>query len=261
MTHSEPPHTLATGVCATWPLPVDRTCGPTARSLLRSALTPLRLPAGLIDDIELMASELSANALLHGLTQGRGDGSALPLTCRPELWAYTRVRPTAQLVVTVYDPWPQWKEPKPREPEDLPEAGRGLGIVQNLSAEWGWHKTLSRLAPAPTPGKAVYFVVPATSLYTRPVVPFIPAPEAACALYDHLAARGIGGLQLSHGHGRSLVSLPCGFTVWSENPGIYRWQDPSGQYRSRPYIDLIDVAEITVQLHTERAVHPPAVQE
>jgi hypothetical protein len=124
--------------------------------------------------------------------------------------------------------------------------------VQTLSTEWGWHPTLSRLAPTATRGKAVYFAVPAPGLYHRAAAPFIPAPEAAGALHEHLAARGLRGLQLNHGNGRSLVSLPCGFTVWSENPGIYRWRDPSGQYRSRPYIDLIDVTEITVRLHTER---------
>jgi hypothetical protein len=63
--------------------------------------------------------------------------------------------------------------------------------------------------------------------------------------------RGISGVQLTHGLGRSVVSLPTGFTVWSENPGAFRWQGTCGRYLYRPFIDLVDVAETSIQRHEE----------
>jgi Histidine kinase-like ATPase domain len=247
------PLDLRGGGCC-WRLPADRTCAPAARALLKPVLVTLGLSAELIDDVEVMVSELATNALVHGVTRTRGaDGSALPVACAPELWAYTRVRPASQLVVKVYDPNPEWITPAPRKEDDLAEHGRGLGIVEALSIASGRHLTRSRLAPQPVSGKAAYFVVPAPVLPDRPAQPYVPASQAAKALCDQLALRGIGGLRLGHAEDRSLVSLPCGLTVWSEHPGVYRWRDVTGGYQRRPYLDLIDVTELAVQRHEETA--------
>jgi hypothetical protein len=234
-----------------WPLPPDETCASAARSLLQPVLTGLGVPHDHAHDVQLMASELATNALVHGLTRinpSRFDASA---PCQAtELWTWARVRPASQLVVAVYDPWPHWPDPDLTDPRDpTAESGHGLRLVEKLAADWSRHRTLSRLAPHPTPGKIVLFAVPAP--YTRPARPHVSVAEAAEALHARLNARGIPRLQLSHGADRSLVSLPSGITVWSENPGIYRWQDASGVYQYRPHLDLIDTTEITIAHHQD----------
>jgi hypothetical protein len=239
-------------------LPADRTCASAARALLKAELQPLALPTELLDNIELMGSEVAGNAVLHGYERVAVlDGARLQAPCPPELWVYTRTRPSPQLVVGVYDPRPEWISNRTSDDADgLPESGRGIGIVQLLSAEFGWRPTLSRLAATPLIGKVVYFTVPAPVSYTRIKSPHIPAAEAAIALCSRLTTRGIPGLRICHGDGRSLVSLQCGFTIWAENPGVFRWQDPNGTYQRQPYLDLIDVTETTVQRHIQAVLHP-----
>jgi hypothetical protein len=171
------------------------------------------------------------------------------------------IQPAAQLVVAVYDPWPHWPDPEPRRHDDLTaESGRGPRLVQELSASWSRHRTLSRLARHPTPGKIVSFAVPIPRTPAAP--PYVPVAAAAEALYARLSARGISELQLSHGNDRSLVSLPSGLTIWSENPGVYRWRDPSGSYRRQPHLDLIDTTEIAIAHHQDilATTRPPRNQ-
>jgi hypothetical protein len=87
------------------------------------------------------------------------------------------VRPAIQLVVKVFDPWPEWNDRQPpgRTPPDAQaESGRGLALVAALSAEWGRHRSLARLTPRPIRGKAVYFAVPLSHTVVQPARPYIP---------------------------------------------------------------------------------------
>ncbi|MEI6360717.1 MAG: ATP-binding protein [Actinomycetes bacterium] len=96
-----------------------------ARALVRDAL-----PAhGRLEDIELVASELVANAVEHG----EGDVE-LALALRPPGLRLTVVSGAAAGEPQV----------RPASPED--EGGRGLAIVAALADRWGWDQDDGRLA-------------------------------------------------------------------------------------------------------------------
>jgi anti-sigma regulatory factor (Ser/Thr protein kinase) len=80
----------------------------------------------LADDAAVIVSELVTNALMHG---GR-DGAA---RADVELILWRR---SGQLVCAVTDPGAG--TPVPVQPDPFGEAGRGLHVVQALSATWGW---------------------------------------------------------------------------------------------------------------------------
>lgn len=106
-----------------------------ARKIMRSALSPWSALAA-SEDAVLAASELVANALLHG----RGPVT-LSLSIRRKL------RGGARLTCEVADSCPALPAPRATEPDD--ENGRGLAIVNALAASWG-----VREAPH---GKAAWF--------------------------------------------------------------------------------------------------------
>jgi serine/threonine-protein kinase RsbW len=83
----------------------------------------------LLDDIELVTSELVANAVKHG-----GGEIDLGLAAGPG-----RVR----LTVTS-DAGPG--EPQVRPPTSEGEGGRGLAIVAALADQWGWDRDDDRLS-------------------------------------------------------------------------------------------------------------------
>jgi anti-sigma regulatory factor (Ser/Thr protein kinase) len=82
----------------------------------------------LADDAAVIVSELVTNALMHG-------GSAMNGAVREDveliLW-----RRSAQVVCAVTDPGTG--APVVVQPDPFGEAGRGLHVVQALSATWGW---------------------------------------------------------------------------------------------------------------------------
>jgi signal transduction histidine kinase/DNA-binding response OmpR family regulator len=88
------------------------------------------LPALMVADLELVASELITNAVVHG-----GPPSEVRLYRSPE-----------EIVIEVHDS--SSARPRRRRPRDDRAGGRGLGIVQRLTDRWGV-KPLSR-------GKAVW---------------------------------------------------------------------------------------------------------
>ncbi|HEV7934463.1 MAG TPA: hypothetical protein VGP70_19430, partial [Actinomadura sp.] len=166
-----------------------------------------------------------------------------------------RLTPESQVVVKVFDPRPDWSRPGPEQADPYAENGRGLQIVKALAWRWGWHPSRSRLATHNSPGKATWFCLPITGRCEEPGHPRLSVPQAAQALLSELAGRGITRLQCQHGPGRSLVALP-GLTVWSEEPGTFRWQDPTrerGGYLYKPVADLVDVAEEAVRIHEHTA--------
>ena len=104
----------------------------TARAFLRDAACA-RHHAQVLDEAELLVSELATNAVLHG---------APPITVRVECDGSDGLR----VSVTDGDPEP----PLPREagPED--GSGRGIRLVDVISDRWGVH-------PRPGDGKEVWF--------------------------------------------------------------------------------------------------------
>ena len=86
-------------------------------------------------DVEMVTSELVSNAIAHA------SAAAINL----ELM---HLEDSGAVVVIVTDPSPS--PPVKREPVDLTEHGRGLHVVEALSARWGWTPY--------EPGKAVYAI-------------------------------------------------------------------------------------------------------
>jgi anti-sigma regulatory factor (Ser/Thr protein kinase) len=88
------------------------------------------------EDAETVASELIANAITHA----GAPAVSLELTC---------LEGTRALAIVVTDPCPL--PPVKRDPAADTEHGRGLHVVDALSARWGWQPR--------HPGKAVYAIL------------------------------------------------------------------------------------------------------
>jgi anti-sigma regulatory factor (Ser/Thr protein kinase) len=96
-------------------------------------------PPTLVEDVELVVSELVTNAMRHG---------------RGQITMHLEVAPD-RVVVGVQDQGAG--QPSPREPDATDVNGRGLALVALLATEWG-------VRPAPTGGKVVWCVLtPAVS--------------------------------------------------------------------------------------------------
>jgi anti-sigma regulatory factor (Ser/Thr protein kinase) len=116
-----------------------------ARALTSAALAGTGCPA--VDEILLIVTEFASNAILHSRSRRPGGGFALCLT----------VTPSESVLIQVRDegPDPARFPPARLANGELPESGRGLGLVARLSAEWGrdgsglswalvrWHASLS----------------------------------------------------------------------------------------------------------------------
>lgn len=106
-----------------------------ARFYIRAALTYHDL-GNYAEDAEMVASELVTNAIKHAAAPTFG-------------LEVMRLAGSRAVVVIVTDPSPQ--PPVKRDPSEDTEHGRGLNIVDALSASWGWRPT--------DPGKAVYAIL------------------------------------------------------------------------------------------------------
>jgi anti-sigma regulatory factor (Ser/Thr protein kinase) len=106
-----------------------------ARFYIRAALTYHSL-SGYADDAEMVASELIANAVTH---------APAPVVTLALTW----LEASSALGIVVTDPSPL--PPVKRDPAKDREHGRGLHIVEALSARWGWQPR--------DPGKAVYAIL------------------------------------------------------------------------------------------------------
>jgi anti-sigma regulatory factor (Ser/Thr protein kinase) len=106
-----------------------------ARFYIRAALSYHQL-GGYAEDAETVASELITNAITHTGAPAVG----LELTC---------LISSGALAIVVTDPCPL--PPVRHYPGTSTEHGRGLHVVEALSARWGWR-------PKP-PGKAVYAIL------------------------------------------------------------------------------------------------------
>ncbi|MFE4424719.1 ATP-binding protein [Streptomyces sp. NPDC056817] len=83
----------------------------------------------LIDDLTLIISELTTNAVRH----------ALAADSKPPSKAWLGIARTGKTIVcAVSDPSPT--PPAPHHAEDLAQGGRGLHVVKALTSQWGYAK-------------------------------------------------------------------------------------------------------------------------
>lgn len=119
----------------------------TARGFVRDLLTSWGLP-DLIEDAELIITELVVNAVLHGMRRTPRLAPVGPST-QPPL-RLCLLRRAAEIMLAVTDPCAE--PPVPQLPDASWECGRGLQIVGALSYVWGW-------SPIEGHGKAVWAVL------------------------------------------------------------------------------------------------------
>ncbi|WP_406196172.1 ATP-binding protein [Kitasatospora sp. NBC_01560] len=140
-----------------WGEPPGAAAVPAARRLVTAVVRDwaVALSDGAIQDVELCASELIANALVH-------TGERCTVTVR---------RRAGRLRVEVADRCPDLPE---RERDAESTGGRGLLLVEALADAWGWH-------PAGV-GKVVWFE-------------FLETAEAPCPTHGWGTAYGLRALR------------------------------------------------------------------
>ncbi|GII90065.1 ATP-binding protein [Sinosporangium siamense] len=142
---------------ATFVLPPKADSVHSSRNVTISTLTGWGMSA-VAENMELVVSELSTNALRHGLNHDPGDGRAPrphagPQHRVPSSISLSLVRRGGFVTCALVDPGPG--TPVLRFPDDdLEPGGLGLHIVDSLSVRWGW----SPLTPY---GKIVWAVLAA----------------------------------------------------------------------------------------------------
>jgi anti-sigma regulatory factor (Ser/Thr protein kinase) len=122
----------------------------TARLFVREWLASRGLPQ-LIEDAELIVTELVVNAVQHGVRAAprlAAVGAATAPGMLPVRLCL--LRRNAEIMVAVSDPCAD--APAPQAPDSSWECGRGLQIVGALSYVWGW-------SPIEGHGKAVWAVL------------------------------------------------------------------------------------------------------
>ncbi|GGU48560.1 ATP-binding protein [Streptomyces lavendofoliae] len=124
-----------------------------ARRFVRATLTSWALPS-LVPDMAVVVSELVTNAVQHGLATSSSPPSDNPVWLG--LFRYPDV-----VVCAVSDP--SCDPPRPRTAHDTAGNGRGLGLVEALSASWSWDA-------APLWGKTVWASLAVPGGPTRPPV-------------------------------------------------------------------------------------------
>jgi anti-sigma regulatory factor (Ser/Thr protein kinase) len=112
----------------------------------------------IFDDVALVASELVANALRHGLQlEQKFPAAEVP---KPNGIQISLVSTGSHVICAVTDPSEQ--PPVRRPPDPLAGSGRGLQLVESLSLCWGWTVLEGEdgLAPTSVPGKSVWAIFP-----------------------------------------------------------------------------------------------------
>jgi anti-sigma regulatory factor (Ser/Thr protein kinase) len=115
-------------------LPARATSPAVARRLLHDALSS-DLTRQILDDVDVMVTELVTNAVLNART---------PCEVTVTFMKHDRLR----VAVHDYDPSP----PQPTPVDPMSSGGRGLHIIEALAADWGTDEH-------PTNGKVVWFEV------------------------------------------------------------------------------------------------------
>jgi hypothetical protein len=237
--------------CLAWALPLDGTGASAARALVAQTLKDMRLPRDLIDDAILAVGELAANVYQHvfGVTPQPSPG----IGGGPELWLYRRgVGIHTQFVCKVFDSKRRWMQRRYAQSgspnDDLLEYGRGLQLVEAVTAEWGSHRTRSRIGCS-VPGKAVWFAmaIPPTHAIGSPHG--WSCVQAAYDLQVSLLRRGIPNVIRCDNGAQSVLSVTHGLTVWCRDQSFI-WTIGSKR-ASYSFSDLTEVAEHLVRVHEE----------
>lgn len=118
----DPAETVRTAIFRLAPVPES---AGRARRAARTMLTDWRLEP-LVEDVDLVVSELVTNALLHS---GDANGAADPIRFELDLRGRT-------LTCRVVDSSPL--PPRPEEAAETAESGRGLILVEALASAWDW---------------------------------------------------------------------------------------------------------------------------
>ncbi|MER5887768.1 ATP-binding protein [Streptomyces sp. NPDC001941] len=142
-----------------------RAAVPCARQTLRAGLRHWALPRDLTADVLLAASEVLANAVVHGCALA-GPASEVTLTA-------SRVGRSVR--VEVHDPSPVLPLAKPVRVGDDAEEGRGLALVSAFTDRWGVKLDADRA------GKTVWLEAD------------LPAPAATAAASASVPSAGQSG--------------------------------------------------------------------
>jgi hypothetical protein len=134
---------LSTGLGPVGALP---TAARLARAFTRAIVAHWGL-SSLAADCELVISELVAN-VVQAVQAAAADG--MPWRAErgwPALLWVRLLSDGARLRVEVWDNLPRaFGVPEPRRPSRDAESGRGLGIVREVSLDWGWEHVARRAA-------------------------------------------------------------------------------------------------------------------
>ncbi|HET9654616.1 MAG TPA: ATP-binding protein [Kineosporiaceae bacterium] len=122
---TEKPATEGTAVADVLRLPHSPAAVALARHRVRGELAAVGLSRTLLDDIEVVVSELLGNAVRHARPIA---GGALLVGWRVE---------NDRVTLKVTDGGAPGSRPAPRSGDLLAEAGRGLRIVEGLTDQWG----------------------------------------------------------------------------------------------------------------------------
>ena len=116
-------------------LPADLTAVREARTVVQQVLGNWRA-AEIQDDVALVASELVANALRHGLHRLPSGPNSVTSLVEPENVRISLVSTGSHVICAVTDPS---EAPPVRQSVDpMAGSGRGLQLVESLSLCWGW---------------------------------------------------------------------------------------------------------------------------
>nr|WP_229691213.1 ATP-binding protein [Sphaerisporangium melleum] len=126
------------GACtssATFVLPPRPESVHSARSFSAGSLTGWGM-RDLVQDMELVVSELATNALRHGLLLEPGAGRPAP----SDPIRMSMIRMDSLVSCVFADPGSA--APVMRDPSPLEIGGMGLHIVESMSLRWGWNPLL-----------------------------------------------------------------------------------------------------------------------
>lgn len=240
-------------------LPGDEGIARAARRCVTGLLASSGCPTEYVDDVQIMASELATNALLHGIRSTLCDQQIRSDSA--EIWIYTRAGATGrELVIKVFDPFRGWGTGRTAgvEPrERIREHGRGLHLIAGLAqGKWGHHPTVSRQNTPTIHGKATWFAMPLPAqvqipraLGIDPVPPF-PTRRPVDCVHSMLNGRGVDGIIRNDSSTVSVLSLACGLTVWyGVHNNEFFWSRPDGDQGRWPACDLVEVCERIVATH------------